>query len=182
MTLQVVGQHQVQNALAAAAAAACAGLDIEQIAVGLRIATTRSRWRMEVHDTRGGITVVNDAYNANPESMRAALAALHTMAAGRRTWAVMGEMRELGDASATEHEAIGRYAADLGITHLVCVGPGVEPVVIGAGHIAVHVPDIDAALELLGRDLMAGDVVLVKASRSVGLERIAQALIEEVAT
>ena len=116
--------------------------------------------------------------------MRAALKALAAMADGRRTWAVLGEMRELGDASLEEHDAIGRLAVRLDISRLVCVGPGTRVMHLAAssegswGDESVHVPDADAAIGLLSEQVRPGDVVLVKASRSIGLERVAAALLE----
>lgn len=186
VSLQLHGEHQMLNALAVAAVALHLGLGIEQVAMGLRAATAQSRWRMEVHEAPGGITVINDAYNANPESMRAALRTLRSMAAGRRTWAVLGEMRELGDRTVEEHDAIGRLAVRLDISRLLCVGPATRVMHLGAsnegswGDESLHVADIDEAIALLRRELAPGDVVLVKASRSVGLERVAEALMEEV--
>jgi UDP-N-acetylmuramoyl-tripeptide--D-alanyl-D-alanine ligase len=184
VTLQFSGEHYVSNALAAAAVALSLGASVEQVADGLRAASPVSRWRMEVHVAPNGYTVVNDAYNANPESMRAALKTLAAMAAGRRTWAVLGEMRELGDASVDEHDSIGRLAVRLDISRLVCVGEGTRVMHLGAsnegswGEESTHVPDVDSAIDLLRAELRPGDVVLVKASRSVGLERIADALLD----
>lgn len=184
VTLQYVGEHVVSDALAAAAAASALGVPLEQIVEGLRTATPRSRWRMEIHELRDGITLINDAYNANPESMRAALKTLTAMGAGRRTWAVVGEMLELGDASVEEHDAIGRLAVRLDVSKFVCVGPGTKVMHLGAaqegswGDEAMWVPDVDAAVAVLVEELRADDVVLVKASRSVGLERVADALIQ----
>jgi UDP-N-acetylmuramoyl-tripeptide--D-alanyl-D-alanine ligase len=142
---------------------------------------------MEVTERPDGITVVNDAYNANPDSMRAALKALVAMAGERRTWAVLGEMRELGDASADDHDALGRLAVRLDVNRLVAVGPAARAIHLGAAHEgswadeAAWVPDIEAALDLLREQLRPGDVVLVKASRAAGLERLAEALVAEVA-
>jgi UDP-N-acetylmuramoyl-tripeptide--D-alanyl-D-alanine ligase len=184
VTLRLSGEHYVSNALAAAAAALAAGATLEQVAEGLCAATPRSRWRMEVGETPDGVTVINDAYNANPESMRAALKTLAAMAAGRRTWAVLGEMRELGEESMTEHDAIGRLAVRLDVSHLVCVGAGTRVMHLAAsnegswGDESAHVPDVEAAIALLQVSLLPGDVVLVKASRSVGLERVAEALLD----
>ncbi len=184
VTLQFSGEHYVSNALAAAAVGLSLGASVEQVADGLRAASPVSRWRMEVAVAPGGYTVVNDAYNANPESMRAALKTLAAMAAGRRTWAVLGEMRELGDASVDEHDAIGRLAVRLDISKLVCVGAGTRVMHLGAsnegswGEESMHVPDVEAAIELVRAQVRPGDVVLVKASRSVGLERVAEALLE----
>ncbi|MGH8895374.1 MAG: glutamate ligase domain-containing protein, partial [Actinomycetes bacterium] len=146
--------------------------------------TATSRWRMEVTERADGVTVVNDAYNANPDSVRAALAALAAMARGRRTWAVLGEMRELGAASAAEHEQVGRLARRSDVDRLVVVGDGARAVHVGAlaegavdGEESVVVADVPAALEVLVPAVRPGDVVLVKASRGVGLERVAAALL-----
>jgi UDP-N-acetylmuramoyl-tripeptide--D-alanyl-D-alanine ligase len=183
VTLQFSGEHYVPNALAAAAVALSLGGSVEQVADALRAAEPRSRWRMEVSVAPGGFTVVNDAYNANPESMRAALKTLAAMAAGRRTWAVLGEMRELGDETVAEHDAIGRLAVRLDISRLVCVGEGTHVMHLGAsnegswGDESIHVPDVDAAIDLLKAQVRPDDVVLVKASRSIGLERVAEALL-----
>lgn len=183
VSLQFSGEHYVPNALAAAAVALSLGASVEQVADALRAAEPASRWRMEVSVAPGGFTVVNDAYNANPESMRAALKTLAAMAAGRRTWAVLGEMRELGDETVAEHDAIGRLAVRLDISRLVCVGEGTRVMHLGAsnegswGEESVHVPDVDAAIALLTEQVRPDDVVLVKASRSIGLERVAEALL-----
>ena len=183
VTLRLSGEHYVSNALAAAAVGRVCGLSLEVVADALRGADPDSPWRMEVHESPSGIVVVNDAYNANPESMRAALKSLAAMAAGRRTWAVLGEMRELGDDSVEEHDAIGRLAVRLDISRLVCVGDGTRVMHLGAsnegswGNESIHVADIDAAIALLHEELRPGDVVLVKASRAVGLERIAEAIL-----
>lgn len=185
VTMRLYGEHHVSNALAAAAVAHELGMPAGDIATALSAADTLSRWRMEVTERADGVTVVNDAYNANPESTRAALRALAAMGRGRRTWAVLGEMAELGDESLAEHDAVGRLAVRLNVSKLVAVG-GQEAVWLdmGAknegswGEESVHVSDAEAAVELLRSELRPGDVVLVKASRSVGLERVADALVE----
>jgi UDP-N-acetylmuramoyl-tripeptide--D-alanyl-D-alanine ligase len=139
---------------------------------------------MEVVERADGVTVVNDAYNANPESMRAALEALARMARGRRSWAVLGEMLELGAASEQEHAQLGRTAADLAVSRLVVVGSGARPAYAAArertGWAAdpVLVPDIDAAYELLQAELARGDVVLLKSSRDSGLRVLGDRLRE----
>jgi UDP-N-acetylmuramoyl-tripeptide--D-alanyl-D-alanine ligase len=127
--------------------------------------------------------VVNDAYNANPESMRAALAALTGMTATRRV-AVLGAMAELGPGAAAEHERLGRDAIAAGVDVIVAVGPDAVGIATGAraagardGEGSVHVPDRAAARELLTEVLVPGDVVLVKASRSYGLELLAADLL-----
>ena len=146
-----------------------------------------SKWRMEVTTAGNDITVINDSYNANPESMRAALTTLAQFRVGdsdRRTWAVLGEMRELGEYSREAHESIGRLAVRLNISRLVCVGEATRVMALAAvskgswGGESVWVSDTDQALELLARDLRAGDIVLVKASRSIGLERVASEVME----
>jgi UDP-N-acetylmuramoyl-tripeptide--D-alanyl-D-alanine ligase len=158
-------------------------MSLAQVAVALSEALPRSKWRMEISEAPGGYTVINDAYNANPESMRAALKALAAIATDRKSWAVLGEMRELGDESMTEHDAIGRLAVRLDISRLVCVGAGTRVMFLGAAtegswsDEAVHVANIDEAIDLLRREVRPGDVVLVKASRSVGLEAVAEALL-----
>jgi UDP-N-acetylmuramoyl-tripeptide--D-alanyl-D-alanine ligase len=183
VALQVVGGHQVANALSAAGAALAAGMVPADVAAALSGATARSRWRMEVDRRADGVTVVNDAYNANPESMRAALAALTGMPAARRI-AVLGAMGELGPGAPAEHERLGRDAAAAGVDLIVAVGAdavGIAEGAVAAGRRAreesVHVPDRAAARELLAEVLRPGDVVLVKASRAYGLELLAADLL-----
>ncbi|MFC8199812.1 UDP-N-acetylmuramoyl-tripeptide--D-alanyl-D-alanine ligase [Streptomyces sp. NPDC060006] len=185
VTMRLYGEHHVSNALAAAAVAHELGMSADEIATALSEAGTLSRWRMEVTERPDGVTVVNDAYNANPESMRAALRALAAMGKGRRTWAVLGQMAELGDEALAEHDAVGRLAVRLNVSKLVAVG-GREAswLQLGAynegswGEESVHVSDAQSAVDLLRSQLRPGDVVLVKASRSVGLESVAQALVQ----
>ncbi|MET8826711.1 UDP-N-acetylmuramoyl-tripeptide--D-alanyl-D-alanine ligase [Streptomyces sp. NPDC004610] len=184
VTMRLYGEHHVSNALAAAAVAHELGMSAPEIALALSGAGSLSRWRMEVTERPDGVTVVNDAYNANPESMRAALRALVAMGKGRRTWAVLGPMAELGDEALTEHDAVGRLAVRLNVSKLVAVG-GREAawLQLGAynegswGEESVHVSDAQAAVDLLRSEVRPGDVVLVKASRSVGLESVAEALL-----
>ena len=185
VTMRLYGEHHVSNALAAAAVAHELGMSATEIATALSEAGSLSRWRMEVTERPDGVTIVNDAYNANPESMRAALRALAAMGKGRRTWAVLGKMAELGDEALAEHDAVGRLAVRLNVGKLVAVG-GREAswLQLGAynegswGEESVHVSDAQAAVDLLRSELRPGDVVLVKASRSVGLESVAQALLD----
>jgi UDP-N-acetylmuramoyl-tripeptide--D-alanyl-D-alanine ligase len=191
VALRLIGQHQVSNALAAAAVALQLGIRLPAVAAALSAAVPRSHWRMEATEV-AGLTVLNDAYNANPESMRAALNSLATLAgrAGpgrRRSIAVLGQMAELGPESAAAHEAIGRLAARLEVSLLVVVGEPARPIANGAAHgcwagQAHWVPDRDAAVRLLLPRLRPGDVVLVKGSRAAGLERVAQALIADLGT
>jgi UDP-N-acetylmuramoyl-tripeptide--D-alanyl-D-alanine ligase len=190
VALAVHGEHQVSNALSAAAIALECGADLTQIADALAGAGPASRHRMEVHTRADGVTVVNDAYNANPDSVRAGLQALAVMARSqsrRRSWAVLGEMGELGEDSITEHDRVGRLAVRLDISRLVVVGTGRPMSAMHHGAVmegswgseSVMVPDADAALELLRAELAPGDVVLVKASNAAGLGALAEALVAD---
>ena len=188
VALAVHGEHQVGNALSAAAVATECGATLDQVADALAGAAPASRHRMEVHARSDGVTIINDAYNANPESMRAGLQALAVMARqssdSRRSWAVLGEMGELGADSIAEHDRLGRLAVRLDISRLVVVGTGrpVNAMHRGAimegswGSESIMVPDADAALALLRAELAPGDVVLVKASNAAGLGALAEAL------
>ena len=187
--LALHGAHHVPNALAAAAIAAELGLGPAETVDALSAATARSGGRMEVRRSPAGVIVVNDAYNANPESVRAALEAVAHMARGRRSFAVLGQMAELGDESRASHEEIGALAAGTGITGLIVVGKEAESILDGAlarngagtewrGE-AISVPDGPAAVAALRGRLAGGDVVLVKASHAAGLERVAAELLSQ---
>ncbi|GAA3087373.1 UDP-N-acetylmuramoyl-tripeptide--D-alanyl-D-alanine ligase [Kribbella aluminosa] len=184
--LQLIGEHHVSNALAAAAATLAAGLTPEQIADGLNAARRVSAARMELTERADGVTIINDAFNANPDSTRAALKSLVAIgrSRGARTWAVLGEMLELGDTSGAEHDAIGRLAVRLDVNRLVVVGAGAKPMHLGAslegswGNESTFVETIPEALELLREELRAGDVVLVKSSKAAKLRSLADALVE----
>ena len=187
VALRLSGAHHVGNALAVVAAALGCGLDLDAVALSLSDARSASRWRMEVHQRPDGVTVVNDAYNANPDSMHAALDALrvigHGTAEGRRTWAVLGEMLELGDLSRTEHEQVGRWVAELGTDRLVVVGAGAGPLADGAASVTGTTTEVtraanaDEAYELLRSQLRPGDVVLLKSSRDAGLRWLGDRLV-----
>ncbi|MEI8409535.1 MULTISPECIES: UDP-N-acetylmuramoyl-tripeptide--D-alanyl-D-alanine ligase [unclassified Kribbella] len=185
--LQYIGEHYVSNALGAVAVGYAVGLTPEQLAEGLIAATPVSAARMEVTERADGVTVINDAFNANPDSVRAALKALVAIgrARGARTWAVLGEMLELGDTSAEEHDAIGRLVVRLDVNRLVVVGAGAKPIHLGAslegswGNESAFVDTIPEALELLRTELRAGDVVLVKSSKAAKLRSLADALLED---
>lgn len=187
VTLRLHGAHHVPNALAAAAIAAELGMDTPAIADALSAAMARSKWRMELTERPDGVLVVNDAYNANPESMRAAIEALaHIAHGGRRGFAVLGHMAELGGIARESHEEAGRLAARADVAGLIAVGEQARPVLDGArGEKGWHgealaVPDARAAVAELSNRLRPGDVVLVKASRAAGLTEVAAALLSEV--
>lgn len=166
-------RHQAANTLAALAAYRALGLPLDRAAEGAR-QIVFSRWRGEETELPGGGLVINDAYNANPVSMRAALAYLVERggAGGGRTVAVLGEMAELGRGSARYHAEVGREARERGVDVLIGVG-GPLAGEYGADALAA---DVDAAVPLVRSLLEPGDIVLVKASRAAGLERIAAAL------
>jgi UDP-N-acetylmuramoyl-tripeptide--D-alanyl-D-alanine ligase len=179
--LPVPGEHMVSNALAAAACGIALGVSPGECAAALKDAHV-SGWRMETFETADGVQVLNDAYNANPTSMAAALKTARWMSRGGRCIAVLGGMAELGDASFEEHDRVGELVARLGIEDLVVVGDDAAPIARAAtregmepGHV-VTVPDRDAALDEVRRRARPGDLVLVKASRVHSLERLAQEL------
>ena len=206
VALAVHGDHQVSNALCAAAVALECGASLEQVAAALAAAGPVSKHRMAVATRDDGVTVINDAYNANPDSMRAGLKALAAIAreagagtfpsqaggppagAGkRRSWAVLGEMAELGDDAISEHDRIGRLAVRLDVSRLIVVGTGRSMSAMHHGAVmegswgseSTMVADADAALALLRAELQAGDVVLVKASNAAGLGVLAEALVAQ---
>jgi UDP-N-acetylmuramoyl-tripeptide--D-alanyl-D-alanine ligase len=181
------GVHHVGNALSAAAVALELGATPREVAERLSAAQRVSARRMEVTTRPDGVTIVNDSYNANPESVRAALKSLAEMArsGARRSWAVLGMMGELGAEHAKAHDEIGRLVVRLDINRLVVVGDQARATHSGAhlegswGEESVLVPDVEAAIELLRTQVGPGDVVLVKASKSEALWRVAEALLED---
>lgn len=185
VTLGLHGEHHVGNALSAAAVALELGSTVEEVAAGLSTVERRSARRMEVITRSDGVTILNDSYNANPESVRAALKTLASMSRGKRSWAVLGVMAELGADSVSAHDEIGRLAVRLNIGRLVVVGNDAAAMHQGASHEgswgeeSVLVPDTDAAIALLREELEPGDVVLVKASNAAQLWRVADALLED---
>jgi UDP-N-acetylmuramoyl-tripeptide--D-alanyl-D-alanine ligase len=197
--LTVHGDHQVGNALCAAAVALECGATPAQVATALAGAGPVSQHRMRVSTRADGVTVIDDAYNANPDSMQAGLQALAWIArsgsgAGpRRSWAVLGEMAELGEDAISEHDRIGRLAVRLDVSRLVVVGMGRSMSAIHHGAVmegswgseadkgAAIVADADAALALLRAELQPGDVVLVKASNAASLGALADSLIADTA-
>jgi UDP-N-acetylmuramoyl-tripeptide--D-alanyl-D-alanine ligase len=188
VALRLHGAHHVSNALAAAAIATELGMDTQAIAAALSTATARSKQRMELRERPDGVLVVNDAYNANPDSTRAAIEALrHLARGGRRGFAVLGHMAELGDIADDSHAEVGRLAAQAGVAGLIAVGEEARPVLDGAraesgwhGE-AIAAPDVAAAVAALDNLIRPGDVVLVKASKSAGLWEVADRLLAEAA-
>lgn len=184
VNLALIGEHQVSNALAAAAVALQTGVPAEQIVTTLASAGARSGHRMDVRRTAEGLTIIDDSYNANPDSMRAALRSLHHMAGstGGRAVAVLGPMRELGPDSVGEHERLGAFTAESGTDLLVTVAE--EPGALATGALTAgmapdavqHVAGVAEAVTVLQQYLRAGDVVLVKASNGERLWRVAAEL------
>ncbi|WP_411376154.1 UDP-N-acetylmuramoyl-tripeptide--D-alanyl-D-alanine ligase [Arthrobacter sp. MPF02] len=175
---RLIGAHHTGNLLAAAAAAYAAGVPGADIASGLSNQAAASRWRMERTERADGVTIINDAYNANPESMRAALRTLADLGRGRRTWAVLGAMLELGDDSIREHTAVGTQVVRLNISRLVVVGREARPLYVSAvqegswGDECVFAETAEEAYEILNAELEPGDLVLFKSSNSVGLRHL----------
>ena len=181
VTLAVPGEHMVSNALAAAAVGRWAGLTLAECAAALKGAGV-ARWRMETFTGRSGIVVANDAYNANPESMAAALKAARWIAEGTRLAAVLGHMAELGPIAFEEHERLGELVVRIGVERLVTVGDEARAIARAAiregqlpEDVATYDDPMDAADDVRAW-ANAGDVVLVKGSRVAGLERVAEAL------
>lgn len=182
--LDVSGHHQVVNAGMAAAVALVLGVPVDDVALGLADASGSS-WRMQLEHSPDGVTVLNDAYNASPASVEAALRSFAELPVRGRRIAVLGEMLELGPLADDEHAKMGRLAAELGVDAVVAVGAGARPVATGARAAgigeAVEVTTPSAALSAVVALTSPGDAVLVKASRAVGLEVVADALVSGAA-
>jgi UDP-N-acetylmuramoyl-tripeptide--D-alanyl-D-alanine ligase len=169
--LAVAGRHQVANTLAAAAVAISLGLPFDDTVAALGEVGIVSGRRMDVFHRPDGVTVIDDSYNANPSSTAAALHALASMAAGKRSTAVLGYMAELGEHERAGHEQVGRLAAELGVDRVVVVADNARPILDGVGGVegwtgtAIFAADQAAAIEIVKSDLHADDVVLVKGSR-----------------
>jgi UDP-N-acetylmuramoyl-tripeptide--D-alanyl-D-alanine ligase len=190
--LRILGEHHVSNALAALAVARELGIPLDRAVTAIETVPRAERWRMEVLDRGDGVTVINDAYNASPDSTAAAMKTLaQIITPGQRSVAVLGEMAELGEFAQEEHDRLGRLAVRLNIGKLVVVGERARHIHLAAGlegswdGESVLVPDVDAAYDLLREELRPGDVVLVKSSKSAGLrflgDRIAGTAIGGVA-
>jgi UDP-N-acetylmuramoyl-tripeptide--D-alanyl-D-alanine ligase len=185
VTLQIIGEHHVSNSLAAAAAAILAGVEPATVAQRLSVARPLSPHRMAVRTRSDDATIIDDAYNANPESMRAALATLRRVASDRRAIAILGTMRELGETGEDAHAEMGRLAAELGIDELIVIGEGAHSIFESANSVsewkgrATFLPDIKAGFEFASSLLLPGDVVLVKASNGSKLWQLADWLTSE---
>lgn len=183
----LVGEHNLNNALAAASVAQLLGVPREEISALIENATPVSAHRMAITDL-DEIKVIDDAYNANPTSMRAALKTLADMASrsGRRSVAVLGEMLELGPDSIAEHDAIGRLVVRLNIDKLLAIGDGTRALYSGAyqegswGEEAAHVATTEEAREWLSEELLPGDIVLFKSSNGAGLALLAKLVISDL--
>ena len=181
VALRLIGRHQVPNALAAAAIATAFGMPIEKIASGLSTAEIASKWRMEISEI-SSILLINDSYNANPESMKAALETLRNFAQerGGRAWAFLGKMHELGESSQLDHQAIITFAQELEIDHVVAVAtPDYGHGEIGSNSLVHHVNSFDEALDI-ATEITSGDVILIKGSRAEGLEKLSDYLKESL--
>lgn len=174
--MRLVGLHQIPNALAAAAIASALGLSVDQIAGALSMAELASKWRMEIFEAND-LLLINDSYNANPESMAAALRtlALFAQERGGSSWAVLGKMHELGPAEESDHADIGKLVNELSIDQLITVAtPAYSLEVESGSDTKVHaLPDKSSVVSLLAQ-MQSGDVLLVKASRAEHFEEIAQ--------
>jgi UDP-N-acetylmuramoyl-tripeptide--D-alanyl-D-alanine ligase len=170
VSFNFVARHQAQNA-----ATALAVLDVLKLPRPPRVDVEFSRWRGDERELPGGGLLINDAYNANPVSMRAALSYLVERADGRRTVAVLGEMAELGRTAPGYHREVGEAAAELGVDEVLAVGELARGY-LEAGVPGRWVPNVHEALRTLDEVVRPGDAVLVKASRAIGLEAIAEAL------
>lgn len=174
--MRLVGLHQIPNALAAAAISSALGLSVDQIAGALSMAELASKWRMEIFELNGRL-MINDSYNANPESMAAALRtlALFAQERGGSSWAVLGKMHELGPSENEDHVAIGKLVSDLGIDQLLTVSmPAYGQGVSRDSETTVHEFKEKSSVVSLLNQMQSGDVLMVKASRAEHFEEIAQ--------
>jgi len=184
VNLKIVGAHQVSNSLAAAAVFLKKGLDIDLVAKTLSNSVAKSKWRMQVEVNRKNITVINDSYNANPESMKAAIRTLKQVGADKKTFIIVGEMLELGSDSKQMHEEVADLIQKLDVKKTLVVGNGAK---IISDYLSSNTykgrlefcMDIDSAISKTKEMVEINDVVLVKASRAIGLERVANALMND---
>ena len=174
IVLPVPGRALMRNAAFAIRVALEHGVDPDDAASAIADATLSS-WRMQIQQV-GSWTVVNDAYNANPTSMASTLRSGRELAGDRPVWAVLGRMAEIGDTTEAEHRRAGRLVASLGYAGLIAVGAEAAGIAAGAGSLGRTVATIDEAVDALRRSVPEGAVVVVKASRAVGLEHLVEAL------
>ena len=185
LTLHILGEHQLMNATATIAVAEQLGLPRGQVRRTLESIPLAERWRMQLTNRVDGISIINDAYNASPDSMKAALQTLaHLGKTGRRTIAVLGEMAELGEFSKESHDQIGRLAVRYNIDRLVVVGQGAKLIHMGAmfegswdGE-SIYFDSSSEALDYIRGMLISGDIVLVKSSKSANLRHLGDDLLE----
>ncbi len=187
-SIPILGEHNVANALAAAAVGIAVGMKVKDIASALTTLKQMSKWRMEVKQLPGNVTIINDAYNANPESMTAALQTLTAIPARGQTFAILGKMHELGDTSDAIHAQIANLAVQLGVTHVVAVGDLAKSYSLtslasaaSAGDLperkpqeSVWLPDFDQACDYIVKQVNSGDILLFKASRAEHFEVLAE--------
>ena len=184
VNLKLVGAHQVSNSLAAAAVFLKKGLDIDLVAKTLSNSLAKSKWRMQVEVNSKNVTVINDSYNANPESMKAAIRTLKQAGADKKTFIIVGEMLELGSDSKQMHEEVADLIQKLDVKKTLVVGNGAKIVSDYLSNNAYKgrlefCMDIDSAISKTKEMVEINDVVLVKASRAIGLERVANALMND---
>jgi UDP-N-acetylmuramoyl-tripeptide--D-alanyl-D-alanine ligase len=184
LRLMLSGAHHAMNAAVAAGVGLSCGMGLDAVADRLQRAIPRSAHRMQLASRGDGVLIVDDTYNANPESVRSALESLARLGSGRsgRTWAVLGEMRELGPEADSMHEAVGRHAAELGIDELLVIASPAAPILTGwqqaaAGRTGRLVVDGTAAVEAVNREVTADDTVLVKGSNALELWHVAESLL-----
>ena len=176
--IPLLGHHQAMNAALALGVVAALERPLEPAIASLATVDLPSG-RLSLQRGKADIDVIDDSYNANPQSMRAALEVLQQQSAKRRV-AVLGTMGELGTASSTLHEEVGEAAAALGVELLVAVGPSAEHLLRGAAGVrSLQAEDAESAAGIIAAEVAAGDVVLVKGSRSMRLERVVAALVGE---
>jgi UDP-N-acetylmuramoyl-tripeptide--D-alanyl-D-alanine ligase len=184
VNLKLIGAHQVSNSLAAAAAFLQKGIVIEDISKVLSNATPKSKWRLQIEKSKNNVTVINDVYNANPESTKSAIKTLKQIGEDKNTFAILGEMRELGNLSKQLHEEVAALIQKLEIKNTLVIGNGAKPIY---DYLLTHeysgkllfVENVDSALVKVKEIIQTNDVVLVKASRSIGLERVANAIVQD---
>ena len=174
-SIPMLGEHNVLNALAAAAVGIAVGMEVTDIARALTTLKQMSKWRMEVHQIPGNVTIINDAYNANPESMTAALETLTAIPATGKTFAILGKMHELGNDSDAIHAQIAKLAIELGVTQVLAVGEAAKAYGLPAtmGQKSVWLPDFDSACDYIVNEVNSGDILLFKASRAEQFEVLA---------